>query len=103
MFRPGRKSRANPAKIDEPAMSKGINTESDISAELQLGPTDQGMVRLFVTVGELEIPMDFTPEEAREIAEELRAAAEQADAMQKQKPGRRKKKPGNAKGGGNPR
>lgn len=84
-------------------MSKGINTESDISAELQLGPTDQGMVRIFVMVGELEIPMDFTPDEAREIAEELRSAAGQADAMQNPKPARKKKKPGNAKNNGSTR
>ncbi|TCS67355.1 DUF6324 family protein [Primorskyibacter sedentarius] len=53
----------------------GINTEKDIEANLQIGPTDQGMVRLFVYAGDLEIPMDFEPEEAEEIAEEIRAAA----------------------------
>ncbi len=53
----------------------GINDESDIEANLQIGPTDQGMVRLYVFAGDLEIPMDFDPEEAEEIAEELRAAA----------------------------
>lgn len=47
----------------------GINTERDIEANLQIGPTDLGMVRLFVFAGDLEIPMDFTPDEAREIAE----------------------------------
>lgn len=52
-----------------------INTEKDIEANLQIGPTDQGMVRLFVYAGDLEIPMDFEPEEAEEIAEEIRAAA----------------------------
>ncbi|MBU2962492.1 hypothetical protein KO516_17015 [Citreicella sp. C3M06] len=53
----------------------GINTERDVEANLQIGPTDKGMVRLFVLAGDLEIPMDFHPEEAEEIAEELRAAA----------------------------
>lgn len=53
----------------------GINTERDIEANLQIGPTDQGMVRLFIEAGNLEIPMDFTPEEAEEIAEEIVAAA----------------------------
>ncbi|AWI82794.1 hypothetical protein CEW88_03410 [Alloyangia pacifica] len=53
----------------------GINTERDIEANLQIGPTDQGMVRLYIYAGDLEIPMDFDPEEAEEIAEELRAAA----------------------------
>ena len=33
------------------------------------------MVRLYIYAGDLEIPMDFDPEEAEEIAEELRAAA----------------------------
>lgn len=53
----------------------GINDESNIEANLQIGPTDQGMVRLFVSAGTMEIPMDFDPEEAEEIAEEIRAAA----------------------------
>jgi len=53
----------------------GINTERDVEANLQIGPTDQGMVRLFIEAGDLEIPMDFSPEEAEEIAEEIRAAA----------------------------
>lgn len=59
----------------------GINTERDIEANLQIGPTDQGMVRLFVAAGQTEIPMDFDPEEAEEIAEELRAAAKAARAV----------------------
>jgi hypothetical protein len=59
----------------------GINTERDIEANLQIGPTDQGMVRLFIEAGSLEIPMDFTPEEAEEIAEEIKAAAMAAEAM----------------------
>ncbi|WP_420566920.1 DUF6324 family protein [Thalassovita sp.] len=53
----------------------GINTESDIEANLQIGPTSEGMVRLFIEAGDLEIPMDFSPEEATEIAEEILAAA----------------------------
>ncbi|SMO48894.1 DUF6324 family protein [Ruegeria faecimaris] len=58
-----------------------INTESDIQANLQIGPTDQGMVRLFIEAENLEIPMDFDPEEAEEIADELRAAAHAARAV----------------------
>ena len=60
----------------------GINDERDIDANLQIGPTDQGMVRLFVTaetVETVEIPMDFDPDEAREIAEEILAAAKAAE------------------------
>lgn len=61
----------------------GINTERDIEANLQIGPTDQGMVRLFVYGDGVEIPMDFDPEEAEEIAEELQAAAKAARAVGK--------------------
>lgn len=53
----------------------GINSESDVAADLQIGPTSEGMVRIFVAAEGVEIPMDFEPEEALEIAEEIRAAA----------------------------
>ncbi|MCJ8333932.1 MAG: DUF6324 family protein [Epibacterium sp.] len=53
----------------------GINTERDIEANMQIGPTDQGMVRIFIEANGVEIPMDFDPEEAEEIADEIRAAA----------------------------
>ena len=59
----------------------GINTERDIETNLQIGPTDQGMVRLFVETGTVEIPMDFDPEEAEEIAEEILAAAKVARGL----------------------
>lgn len=65
----------------------GIDTERDIEANLQIGPTDQGMVRLFIEAGSVEIPMDFDPDEAREIAEEIIAAAQAAEGM-----GRKKKR-----------
>ena len=58
----------------------GINDESDIEASLQIGPTDQGMVRLFIEGPKVEIPMDFSPEEAEEIAAEIIAAAKAAAA-----------------------
>lgn len=58
-----------------------INTERDLEANLQIGPTDAGMVRLFISAGEVEIPMDFDPDEAREIAEEIAAAAQAAEDM----------------------
>ena len=61
----------------------GINTERDIEANLQIGPTDQGMIRIFIEAGGVEIPMDFDPEEADEIADEIKAAAMAARAMQK--------------------
>ncbi|WP_299816282.1 DUF6324 family protein [uncultured Jannaschia sp.] len=53
----------------------GINDQSDAEANLQIGPTDQGMVRIFIESRGAEIPMDFEPDEALEIAEEIRAAA----------------------------
>ena len=59
----------------------GINRESEVAANLQIGPTSLGMVRLFIDTGEIEIPLDFEPEEAEEIAEELRAAAARARAV----------------------
>ncbi|MDF1527472.1 MAG: DUF6324 family protein, partial [bacterium] len=42
----------------------GINSERDIEANLQNGPTDQGMVRLFIESQGIEVPMDFDPDEA---------------------------------------
>ena len=56
----------------------GINDETDAAAALQIGPTDRGMVRLWVESEGQEVSMDFDPEEAEEIAEELRAAAAMA-------------------------
>ena len=61
----------------------GINTPNDMEANLQIGPTDQGMVRIYMSGSDFELPMDFDPEEAEEIAEELRAAAAQARKVRK--------------------
>jgi hydroxylamine reductase (hybrid-cluster protein) len=58
----------------------GINNETDVEANLQVGPTDMGMVRIFVEAAGIEVPMDFTPEDAEEIAEEIIAAAKRARA-----------------------
>ena len=55
-----------------------INSQSDIAADLQIGPTDQGMVRIYIEAEGVELPLDFDPDEATEIAEELLAAAETA-------------------------
>ena len=63
----------------------GINRESDIAANLQIGPTTQGMVRIYVEGDGIELPMDFDPDEAEDIAEEIRAAAMRARAMGKPK------------------
>lgn len=59
----------------------GINKERDVEANMQIGPTDHGMVRIFIESQGVEVPMDFDPEEAEEIAEEIRAAAALARAV----------------------
>lgn len=61
----------------------GIDSESDITANLQIGPTTLGMVRIYVAGQGVDLPLDFDPDEADEIAEELRAAAERARNMAK--------------------
>lgn len=59
----------------------GINSESDIAANLQIGPTSLGMVRIYIAGDGVDLPLDFDPDEADEIAEELRLAAEAAREM----------------------
>ena len=61
----------------------GINKQSDIESNLQIGPTDQGMVRIYVSAATMEIPMDFDPNEADEIAEEIKASALKARGIKK--------------------
>tara|TARA_B100000768_G_scaffold150798_1_gene145697 strand:+ start:24 stop:209 length:186 start_codon:yes stop_codon:yes gene_type:complete len=53
----------------------GINKQSQISANLQIGPTSEGMVRIYVESNNIDLPLDFEPEEANDIAQELIAAA----------------------------
>lgn len=75
---------AGPAAITgccERESAMGINSESDQAANLVIGPTSLGMVRIFIEAEGVDLPMDFEPDEALEIAEELRAAAERARAM----------------------
>ena len=64
----------------------GIDRQSDIAANLQIGPTDQGMVRIYVEGDGVDLPLDFDPEEAEEIADELRAAAAAARAVGQRPP-----------------
>lgn len=66
--------------LSQGSRSMGIDRESNVAANLQIGPTTLGMVRLYIEAEGLELPLDFEPEEAEEIAEELRAAAEKARA-----------------------
>ena len=56
----------------------GIDSETDQAASLQIGPTSEGMVRIYIEGEGIDLPMDFDPEEAEEIANELRAAAQRA-------------------------
>ncbi len=63
----------------------GIDKESDLAANLQIGPTSLGMVRIYVEAEGLELPLDFDPEEAEEIAEEIRAAAARARKVKPRK------------------
>ena len=64
----------------------GIDKESEFEANLQVGPTSLGMVRIFVEGDGLEVPMDFEPDEADEIADEIKAAAGRARAMVMRRP-----------------
>ncbi|MBD3677143.1 MAG: hypothetical protein HUJ27_01935 [Rhodobacteraceae bacterium] len=59
----------------------GIDKESEIAANLQIGPTTLGMVRIYIEGNGIELPLDFDPDEAEEIAEEIRAAAARARQM----------------------
>ncbi|QDL91914.1 hypothetical protein FDP22_09075 [Paroceanicella profunda] len=65
----------------------GIDRESDTQAGIQIGPTSLGMVRIYIEGDGIDLPLDFEPEEAEEIAEELRAAAERARAASRPKKG----------------
>jgi len=72
----------------------GIDSESDLSANLQIGPTTLGMVRIYVAGEGVDLPLDFDPEEAEEIAEELKAAAERARRIAEGGKDRGSRKPG---------
>ena len=63
----------------------GIDSESDVTANLQIGPTSLGMVRIFIEGDGFEVPMDFDPDEADEIADEIRAAAAKARTQKPRK------------------
>jgi hypothetical protein len=67
----------------------GIDKQSDVAANLQIGPTTLGMVRIYVEGDGIELPLDFEPDEALEIAEEIRMAAEKARLMAARPPGQK--------------
>jgi len=60
-----------------------IDKQSDTAANIQIGPTSLGMVRIYIEGAGIDLPLDFDPEEAREIAAEITAAAALAEAMAK--------------------
>ena len=61
----------------------GIDKQSEIAANLQIGPTDLGMVRIYVEAEGVDLPLDFDPDEALEIAEELKGAAQRAKLVKR--------------------
>ena len=67
----------------------GINSEKDIEANLQIGPTNLGMVRIYVEGDGIDVPMDFDPDEADEIADEIKVAAAKARTVASKGPKRR--------------
>lgn len=75
----------------------GIDKQTSLQGEIQIGPTSLGMVRLYVRTEEFELPMDFEPEEAEEIASELVEAAQRARESQSGGKQSKSKKPGNSK------
>lgn len=61
----------------------GINSQNNTVADLQLGSTTDGLVRIYVIGEDIDLPMDFEPDEAREIAAELLASADEAEQIAK--------------------
>lgn len=70
-----------------------IDKQSEVAANLQIGPTTLGMVRIYVEGEGVDLPLDFEPDEAEEIAEELLAAARMAREMSSPTPQGGAKKP----------
>ena len=73
----------HPCLLSSGEEEMSINSDSDIAANLQIGPTSLGMVRIYVEAEGVDLPLDFDPDEADEIAEELRLAAEAARKSRK--------------------
>ncbi len=61
----------------------GINDKSDFVADLQIGSTSEGNVRLYVSGKQVSIPLDFFPDEADDIAKEIKDAAKAARKIKK--------------------
>ena len=61
----------------------GINDKSEVVADLQIGSTSEGNVRLYISGKDLNIPLDFSPDEAEDIAAELKDASKRARKTKK--------------------
>ena len=61
----------------------GINDKSEVVADLQIGSTSEGNVRLYISGKDFSIPLDFSPDEADDIATELKDASKRARKMKK--------------------
>ena len=61
----------------------GINSKHKKETDLQVGPTSEGMVRLFIQNQEISLPIDFNPDDAIEIANEIIASANTAKVNKK--------------------
>ena len=72
-------------------MSRGINNQTDESGEIQIGPTSLGMVRIYFRTSQIELPMDFSPEEAEEIAAEIVEAANLVRKGKSKSPGKKQR------------
>jgi len=56
----------------------GINDKSEVVADLQIGSTSKGNVRLYISGKDFSIPLDFNPDEADDIAAEIKDASKRA-------------------------
>ena len=61
----------------------GINSKHNKETDLQVGPTTEGMVRLFIQNEEISLPIDFNPDDAIEIANEIIASAKMVNKNKK--------------------
>ncbi|MEO1292701.1 MAG: DUF6324 family protein [Pseudomonadota bacterium] len=60
--------------------------KDDDGGTVRIGPTDQGMVRLIIGVSSGTFELDYSPDDAEEIAAEMKAAADIARRPQGNKP-----------------
>ena len=61
----------------------GINSSHNKETDLQVGPTSEGMVRIFIQNDEVSLPLDFSPDDAIEIANEIIASAKMLSKTKK--------------------